>query len=801
VSGSTTIGGVDYDPALFPAATGGPSLLDQAARNPVNALMSLLTPAVTGGAMAPQPESLLTPGEQTAALPGWLAAAAALARAGEPTLGPKPTTAGAIIDAMSAGYGATRQAQAIPYLQAAAARESQAQDLALQQRQFEFDREKQLNTLQLNMLAGTGPLPGAGPAGATPPPGGTAGAPAVPASPAAPAGVAATAQQIAQLPDVQNLPDQTRVPAIMAMQQAGMGLDEAAQYARMLKQESGGLHIDPKTGNPITSSKGAVGTAQVMPATFADMAQKYGIQGNNTDLMPNLLAGAHYFHEGVLGGDLHSATIRYSAGPGGLATYQNSGQLPAETSDYLAKTNAPLPTGATAMVADASGRVAPVFGPGGPPAAAGAPGTPAGGPGPAPLSMPPGATGTIAPNDPMIVDPLTRATIPQSIAQSARAAMVGALSGPPGAGLAAYQKTVNDYLQNRAQQQTKLEGETWQPTATPGVQRNPVTGETRAAPAGTPTEQIMTPDQVAAIPSLDPRMTYSQTVRPDGSIEKYQVIAPRQAFAQLDQEKNMRQEYLDDPVVKTYQGALPYLTRMQGILAQGQQRELQQPDDYALLKNYAHLNDPNRVVKSGDEDSVYQGAGIPGDIKQAWARVAGGGTLLPEQRQWLLDSARSEMGGQEAAAYQTLLEKRRLAEAQGIRPDQIAIPWNLSSYARTALAATPAGAATPGTPTGTAGLGGNPALIPRPGVVPSVAPLPGGRQIAAQAGGAPPAPAVPGATPTPPAIAPGAVTPQALQGLPDATLKGFASGIGRNGPYSDRELGMIAAELRRRRGS
>jgi hypothetical protein len=698
--------------------SGGVSLL--AGGGDQSGLMSLLAPFVSGGVATPN-----NPGSMAGAVPAFLAFAARMAEAGRPTLGPPTPLTVALPEALSAGASAAMQGQTLPIIQQQAAREAQMQDVRLKQEQFQLQRAMGAWNLGLSLLGAGGAPPGAG----------AAGAPGVTAQPAAPGGGAAanpqppaSTDQIAQLPDVMALPDAIRPAFIAAGVQAGATPDSAAQFARMIKQESGGLHTDPATGKIITSTAGAQGVTQTMPATFGDMAQKYNIGGSNTDLVPNMQAGFRYFQEGTDQG-LRNAAIRYSAGPNGLKNYLANGTMPAETADYLAKIGAP----------PAAGGALPA------PVTVAGPGAPGG--------------GTVAPvptnAEPMVYDPVVKQMVPQGIYNSAHAAQIASMmTGAGDAGLAAHNEIITKYNLQRAGQGTYTQ-------LAPGIQVSSVSGQASVAPAGTPSEQIMTPEQVAAIPSLDPRMTYSQTVRPDGSVEKYQVIAPRQAFAQLDQEKNMRAEYLDDPVVKTYQGALPYLTRMQGILAQGQERDLQQPDDYALLKNYAHLNDPNAVVKAGDEGSIYEGAGIPGDIKQAWARVAGGGTLLPEQRQWLLDSARSEMGGQEAAAYQVLMEKRRLAGEQGIRQDQIAIPWNLSSYARTALAATPPGAATPGAPT--QGAGNPPLTIPRPGFVPS-AQLPGGRQIAAQ-----PA-AAPGGGTVAPQIAPGAVQPPGGMVTPAAPL-------------------------------
>ena len=155
-----------------------------------------------------------------------------------------------------------------------------------------------------------------------------------------------------------------------ANQQPGSG-DET--FDRQIQAESGGNHIDPKTGQIITSPKGALGIAQIMPKSamqpgfgikdIFSLAQERGIPFNdrseasakqllaNKDL--NLEMGKNY-RTGMLnyfGGDNEKATASYNAGAGRVnqAVKQaeaNGGDwkdyLPTETKNYLQKTIGPV---------------------------------------------------------------------------------------------------------------------------------------------------------------------------------------------------------------------------------------------------------------------------------------------------------------------------------------------------------------------------------------------------------------------------------------------------------------------------
>ena len=143
-----------------------------------------------------------------------------------------------------------------------------------------------------------------------------------------------------------------------------------ATFNRMIQAESGGRQFNPQ-GQVLTSNKGAMGIAQVMPATamqpgygvtnIFDLAQQRGIPVQNRDraTAEQLLAnrdlnqefGANYYaamNKRFDGGP--AAVAAYNAGPGRVQQNmaQNQGQmnvaqLPQETQGYLQKVGMPAP--------------------------------------------------------------------------------------------------------------------------------------------------------------------------------------------------------------------------------------------------------------------------------------------------------------------------------------------------------------------------------------------------------------------------------------------------------------------------
>ena len=107
-----------------------------------------------------------------------------------------------------------------------------------------------------------------------------------------------------------------------------------AEWVRgVMLQESGGrTHIG---GLPITSSAGAMGLMQVMPATFAEMRTRHGLGPDPYDPRTNILAGTAYLRAMY---DRYGAAhflAAYNAGPGRIdAWLRGRSTLPAETRAY-----------------------------------------------------------------------------------------------------------------------------------------------------------------------------------------------------------------------------------------------------------------------------------------------------------------------------------------------------------------------------------------------------------------------------------------------------------------------------------
>ena len=121
-------------------------------------------------------------------------------------------------------------------------------------------------------------------------------------------------------------------------------------FQRQIQAESAGQHIDPRTGQILTSPKGAQGIAQVMPATAAQPG--YGIRPASPEEIAtkegNMAFGERY-KQGMLqafGGDQQKATAAYNAGPGAIKRAEQQAAasggawtdyIPKETMAYLGR--------------------------------------------------------------------------------------------------------------------------------------------------------------------------------------------------------------------------------------------------------------------------------------------------------------------------------------------------------------------------------------------------------------------------------------------------------------------------------
>ncbi|SRR6266446_6803035 len=103
----------------------------------------------------------------------------------------------------------------------------------------------------------------------------------------------------------------------------------------VMRMESGGRTLLDDS-RPITSNAGAMGIMQIMPNTYQDMRQRYGLGADPYDPRDNVLAGAAYLHWLYEKYGFPKLFAAYNAGPGTLEA-QSAGarKLPSETRDYV----------------------------------------------------------------------------------------------------------------------------------------------------------------------------------------------------------------------------------------------------------------------------------------------------------------------------------------------------------------------------------------------------------------------------------------------------------------------------------
>jgi hypothetical protein len=117
----------------------------------------------------------------------------------------------------------------------------------------------------------------------------------------------------------------------------------------MIGMESGGKQFD-RNGRPLTSPKGAIGIAQIMPGTAPEAAKlaglPYDIGRLKNDEAYNLALGEAYFEKQLrdFGGDERKAAAAYNAGPGAVRRAIAKGgpngwinHVPRETQNYVAQ--------------------------------------------------------------------------------------------------------------------------------------------------------------------------------------------------------------------------------------------------------------------------------------------------------------------------------------------------------------------------------------------------------------------------------------------------------------------------------
>ena len=105
--------------------------------------------------------------------------------------------------------------------------------------------------------------------------------------------------------------------------------------AKVMRAESGGR--TERDGRPITSSAGAMGLMQLMPATWAYMRSRLALAGDPHDPRDNILAGSCYLRLMYERFGYPGLFAAYNFGPARYAEHLATGRaLPEETRSYLA---------------------------------------------------------------------------------------------------------------------------------------------------------------------------------------------------------------------------------------------------------------------------------------------------------------------------------------------------------------------------------------------------------------------------------------------------------------------------------
>jgi soluble lytic murein transglycosylase-like protein len=104
---------------------------------------------------------------------------------------------------------------------------------------------------------------------------------------------------------------------------------------RVMRAESAGSTM--LNGRPITSSAGAMGLMQLMPATWVEMRRALGLGSNPHNPRDNIMAGTYYLRLMYDRFGYPGMFAAYNAGPARYADHLATGrQLPGETRSYLA---------------------------------------------------------------------------------------------------------------------------------------------------------------------------------------------------------------------------------------------------------------------------------------------------------------------------------------------------------------------------------------------------------------------------------------------------------------------------------
>ncbi|WP_049814911.1 lytic transglycosylase domain-containing protein [Bradyrhizobium sp. WSM2793] len=115
-------------------------------------------------------------------------------------------------------------------------------------------------------------------------------------------------------------------------------VDEASKrFAIPMKWIGSVINIESAGDVHAKSPKGAMGLMQIMPATWAELRERYNLGNDPYDPHDNILAGTAYLRELLDRYGSPGVFAAYNAGPSRYEEHLAGGSLPEETRAYVAK--------------------------------------------------------------------------------------------------------------------------------------------------------------------------------------------------------------------------------------------------------------------------------------------------------------------------------------------------------------------------------------------------------------------------------------------------------------------------------
>lgn len=387
----------------------------------------------------------------------------------------------------------------------------------------------------------------------------------------------------------------------------------------MIQKESGGRQF-ARDGKPLTSPAGAIGIAQVMPATGPEAAHLAGMpwdpQRFQNDPTYNEALGAAYYQDQMQRfGDPELARAAYNAGPGRTGQYVNGDRpLPAETVAYADMNGDGRIGGMGGGMPQQQGPQVAALGAGDMPLNPGGPEMPA--------SMQGGY-------QPIGTQP------PQQMAQG----------GPGGQG----QQAANPQMQ-----------------AALAILANPWADEGQKQVAGMILQSAMKQNAPVQWEKLNDTTLYNPVTQETKAVGAGSVSGKPLAPGNFDDQAKLRGEFLQQS--KDFVAVRDAFGRLQAA-----SQDTTGASDVAMVYGFMKMLDPGSVVREGEFATAENTAGIPDQVRQLYNRALTGERLPPQVRQDFMQQAGRQFTNAKARQDATVEQYSSLAKSYGFDPALIGI--------------------------------------------------------------------------------------------------------------------------------